>query len=246
MSLAARVADLERRLANVTRPGTVVEADYAKARLRVKIGANTTAWLPWMTSRAGGDRSWHAPEIGEQVLVLSPSGDMAQGYIVPSVFQNDFGAPANAETMHRTEYEDGAIVEYDRENHRLKAIIPGEVIVEAEGAVKVTSEKSIEATAQEDIVADSQQNITATAQQDISATAQGDIVATATGSITANATASVTITAGAEIALSAPLISIVGEVVQTGGDMLSMGISAQLHSHSAVTTGTEVSGPPVP
>ncbi len=238
MSMAARLADVERRLANVTRPGTVVEADYANARLRVKIGANTTAWLPWMTTRAGGDRSWHAPEVGEQVLVLSPSGDMAQGYILPSVFQNKHGAPADAETMHRTEYEDGAIIEYDRENHRLKAIIPGEVVVEAEGAVLVTSEKSIEATAQEDIIADSQQSITATAQMNIVAIAQGDITATATGSIT--------VTAGTEIALSAPLISIVGEIVQTGGDMLSMGVSAQHHLHSAVTTGTEVSGPPVP
>lgn len=237
MSLA-RLGELERRMSNVIRPGTVVEADYAQARIRVKIGGNTTAWVPWMTSRAGGDRSWHAPEIGEQVLVLAPCGDLAQGYALPSVYQNDSAAPASSEKIHRTEYEDGAIIEYDRENHRLKAVIPGEIIAEAEGMIKATSQESIEAFAETNIVADAKGNITARADGNINATAEGNITATATGSASINA--------GTQINIAAPIINLTGQVIHTGGDMLSEGISAQHHGHSAVTTGEDVSGPPVP
>ena len=72
----ARIGELERRLSNTIRPGKVLEADYAKARLRVTMGDNTSAWLPWLTSRAGEDRTWHAPEVGEQVIVIAPGGEL--------------------------------------------------------------------------------------------------------------------------------------------------------------------------
>jgi len=225
----ARVSELERRLSNLIRPGTVTAADYPNARVRVQIGQNTTAWLPWMTHRAGGDRSWHAPEVGEQVLVLSPCGDLAQGFALPAVYQNAHPAPANAATVHRIEYEDGAVIEYDRQAHKLTATIPGEIVATADGDITVTSQK----------------NIAATATQDITANAQGNIEATCAGSATLQAGQSITIQAAAAITLQAPAITITGEVTQTGGDMTSNGISAQTHMHSGVTTGTETSGPPM-
>ena len=85
------LADINSRLARMMRIGTVVELDEAAARVRVTCGAGdgkiTTAWLPWITARAGPDRTWWALEPGEQVMVLSPSGEMAQGVVLGSYLQ---------------------------------------------------------------------------------------------------------------------------------------------------------------
>jgi phage baseplate assembly protein V len=121
---AARIGELERRLANVTRAGTILEADYSKARVRVKLGKNTTAWLPWVSSRAGGDKTWHAPEVGEQVLVLSPAGDLCAGFVLGGVYKQDRPANGDAATVSRTTYADGAVVEYDRAAHAYAISIP--------------------------------------------------------------------------------------------------------------------------
>jgi phage baseplate assembly protein V len=121
---AARIGELERRLANVTRAGTILEADYSNARDRVKLGKNTTAWLPWVSSRAGGDKTWHAPEVGEQVLVLSPAGDLCAGFVIGGVYKQDRPANADAATVSRTTYADGAVVEYDRAAHAYAISIP--------------------------------------------------------------------------------------------------------------------------
>jgi phage baseplate assembly protein V len=134
----ARLGDIERRLSNMIRPGTVLEADYEKARIKVALGKNKTGWLPWVAGRAGGDRSWHAPEVGEQVLVVAPSGELASAFIMPGgVYRKDDAeAPATSPEISRTTYKDGAVVEYDRENHAHKIEVPsgGTALVKVGGA----------------------------------------------------------------------------------------------------------------
>lgn len=89
------LADLERRLANVVRYGTITEVDAANARAKVTFGGETTsAWLQFSTSRAGGARVWSPPVPGEQVVVFSPMGDTAQGVIMGSLPNNAFPPPS--------------------------------------------------------------------------------------------------------------------------------------------------------
>lgn len=108
------IIELQRRLFNLIQVGTVHSADYPKALVRVALGELVTGWLPWLTARAGADRSWWAPSVGEQVVVLSPSGELVQGMVLPALFQTAHPAPGNAETLHHTAYGDGSFVEYDR------------------------------------------------------------------------------------------------------------------------------------
>jgi len=81
------IAELNRRLANIMRIGLVKEIDYKKARVRVKVGEFLTDWLPWVTARAGEDRSWFPVSIGEQVIVLSPYGELSLGVVLPAIYQ---------------------------------------------------------------------------------------------------------------------------------------------------------------
>jgi phage baseplate assembly protein V len=89
------LADLERRLANVVRYGTITEVDAANARAKVTFGGETaSAWLQFSTSRAGGARVWSPPVTGEQVVVFSPMGDTAQGVIMGSLPNSAFPPPS--------------------------------------------------------------------------------------------------------------------------------------------------------
>lgn len=113
-TLSFNVAELDRRLANIIRVGRIAEVDYPEARARVEMGETRTYWLPWLTARASFDRSWWAPEIGEQVLVLSPSGDLAQGLIIMAVYQKAHPKPAESPDIMRTVFKDQFVIEHDR------------------------------------------------------------------------------------------------------------------------------------
>lgn len=142
--LAYRVGELERRLAGLARLGTVAELDAGLARVRVTSGELTTAWLPWLTRRAGPDREWWAPEPGEQVLLLAPGGDLAQAVVLPALYQAAYPAPANAATVRRAEWADGAFWSYDRESGAYVARVQGAATVDAGGKLKLTGEAKTE------------------------------------------------------------------------------------------------------
>lgn len=117
-------AENERILANMIRVGVIAQLDEANARVIVRAGGLTTDWLPWLTLRAGEDRTWWAPEPGEQVLVLSPYGDPAQAVVLPAIYQEAHPAPGSIKTTSRVAFKDGAFVQYDREGHHYHLDVP--------------------------------------------------------------------------------------------------------------------------
>ncbi len=81
--------EMERRLHGLVRVGTVLQVDASKARAKVALGGEAvSAWVPWI-GRAGTVSEWSPLAAGEQVAVLSPGGDTAQGVILGSLFSSD-------------------------------------------------------------------------------------------------------------------------------------------------------------
>lgn len=123
---AFELVELARRLANVVRLAVVHEADYAAARLRARYDVDAdgepvlTGWLPWLTRRAGGDSDWWAPEDGEQVVLLAPSGDLPQAVALPAIHYADRAAPSDDPDRRLTVHGDGARMLYDRAAHLLR------------------------------------------------------------------------------------------------------------------------------
>jgi len=118
------ITELNRRVSNLIRIGVVEQFDAANAMVRIRIGGTLTTWLAWLTHRAGDDISWHAPDIGEQVMVLAPSGELSQAVVLKGLYQNSNPPPVNDPNKHHIRYKDGAVIEYDRATHHLKAILP--------------------------------------------------------------------------------------------------------------------------
>jgi phage baseplate assembly protein V len=131
-----------RRISNVVRYGTVKEADYKKALIRVELQAGelVTDWIPWVTLRAGKDKFWWAPEVGEVMLVLAPSGELANAVALPAAFSNE-NQNADRETIQRQTFDDGTVIEYDREAHKLKMDVKGDVEIKATGNVTIIGER---------------------------------------------------------------------------------------------------------
>ena len=132
----ADLSDLSRLLQNLIRLGTIAEVKGAKAR--VQLGPKlTTEWLNWLTLRAGNTRTWSMPTVGEQVIVVSPGGELTRGIIVPALYSQEFDAPESSATVNTTHYPDGAVVQYDHAAHALTATLPvGTATITAD---KVTS-----------------------------------------------------------------------------------------------------------
>lgn len=114
-------ADINRRLESMIRFGTIADVDHAKARVRVKSGGLTTAWLPWLTPRAGATRDWDPPTSGEQCLLLSQSGDPATGVVLVGLFSEGHPAPSNSPDEHVRIYPDGACIRYNHADSVLEA-----------------------------------------------------------------------------------------------------------------------------
>jgi len=129
--LMYRVAELERIVGSMIRMGKVEEADYEQALCRVRSGGILTGWLQWATTRAMGEKTWWAPRVGEQVMVISPCGDLAQGKVMMAFYQDAATPPANSPDVHLHEYPDGAIIQYDEATGTLTADVPGHANVKA-------------------------------------------------------------------------------------------------------------------
>lgn len=139
------LADLSRRLANLIRLGTIAEVDYAAKRCTVKTGDLLTAPLPWIAMRAGDAVTAWAPSIGEQVVLLSPSGDPSAAVALPAIYSDSFPCPEGGDTAKVTLYPDGACITYDPATHQLDALLPegGKANVTAPGGLHITGDTTI-------------------------------------------------------------------------------------------------------
>lgn len=121
MEHAAQIAEIHRRLANLIRTGLVEEIDHASALCRVRTGDLVTDWLPWFARRAGETATWSPLTVGEQVMILSPSGELSAGYVLTGLYSDSVPAPSEDPAEHITEYPDGCVVHYNHETHTLEA-----------------------------------------------------------------------------------------------------------------------------
>ena len=142
MTLDFEITELHRRVANMIQLGRVCETDYSGAipRVRVAIGQLKTAWLPVLVQRAGEDISSWLLDEDEQVLILSPSGDISQGVVLGAINQQHSPAVNQTADTHQVNYGDGAVISYDRTQHQLTVTLP------PGGRIKLTTPSNITIT----------------------------------------------------------------------------------------------------
>ena len=131
--------DIQRLVRNLIRIGTVSELDLERGRCRIATGGNLTDWLNWLTGRAGDARSWWAPSIGEQVLVLSLGGELETAFVLPGVFSDAHPAPSASAQAAHIAFPDGAVLEYEPATGALKAVGIKSATIEAAERITLTA-----------------------------------------------------------------------------------------------------------
>lgn len=136
--MSFELAEIDRRIATLLQAGCIEAIDYAQARCRVRVGDWVSAWLPWAALGAGQVRHWRPPSVGEQAVVLSPSGDPAAGFVL-SGFYTTQHADANDNRSHTVSWRmpDGTLIEYDWAEQRLNVIAAGTANIQIAGDASV-------------------------------------------------------------------------------------------------------------
>lgn len=208
-------ADLNRRIENLIRTGTVSAVDYDQRRVRVRSGGLESHWLPWLTARAGATRTWSPPDVGEQVVLLCPSGDPAVGIALTGLYSDQFDAPSSSPDEHVTAYPDGARITY---NHATGALTVSGIqtyTVEASASARMDTPRW---------------TLTGDGIIDKTLTVVGDVLAKAKATIAGL----LTFQGGMDGSggTGGATARIRGNVEHSGGTLTSNGVSVDSHTHS--------------
>ncbi|MDC7784770.1 phage baseplate assembly protein V [Rhodoplanes sp. TEM] len=104
--LVTRVAELERKSDNMLRPGPVQARKKIDGEwfVRTKIGGTDekptlSPWLPYAQQNGGpkGLNVYRVPQIGENMMMVSPTGDPRQALLVPMFWSNEHKPPSDKE-----------------------------------------------------------------------------------------------------------------------------------------------------
>jgi phage baseplate assembly protein V len=203
------LTELLRRFENMIRLGRIDQVKHVRpARVRVKTGGITTQWLRYFEVRAGDTRTWNPPTIGEQVVLLSPGGDLSGALVLGGLSQDEHPAPSDSPDETVCDFPDGANLKH---NH-------------ATGAMSITGIKSLFIQASEHVHI-KVPTITLDADQTTSTgkhTIEG-LLSYLAGMSGKNGKGNAT--------------SISGNITHKDGDLESNGIVVHLHVHGGVLQG---------
>lgn len=150
------IAQISRMIENMIRIGTVLEVDLTAPRCRVKTGDLETEWLRMPSRRAGQTRKWDPLTVGEQVIIISPSGVLESGLVMPmGIFSDAFTPPSNSGDVEMTQYPDGAVLSYNHSTSELSIagikmlniVASGDIQIANDGDAIVHCKGALNATA---------------------------------------------------------------------------------------------------
>lgn len=139
MNTLASIQELARALRNMIRTGIIVETDPDTGRCRVQTGGIKTDWLQWLTHRAGRSRTWWAPSMGEQVLILAVGGELDTAFVLPGISSDDYPAPSASSDGWLVEFPDGAVIGYEPETSALTVSGIKTAAISASASITVTA-----------------------------------------------------------------------------------------------------------
>lgn len=123
--------ELNRLLENLIKKGEIAQTDAAAGLVRVQIGSLLTDWLPYFVPAAGGVSVHRPPSVGEFCLILSPSGETANGVVLCGIQSNSYPKPSASSDETVVQYPDGTTTRYNHQS--------GQMSVEAAAALTINA-----------------------------------------------------------------------------------------------------------
>ena len=141
-------ADINRRLENLIRFGTIKTVNPSKPipLVTVELDDIVTPEIRFFNARSGNDSTWDPPSENEEVMVISPCGEIGPTSVVfYGLYNNEHPAPSDDLNKKIRVFADGCISAYDIAAHHLSAILPsgGKAILTADGGITVNGDTTI-------------------------------------------------------------------------------------------------------
>lgn len=133
------IGELLRLIANLIKQGEIAAVDPDARKVQVRTGELITDWLDYFVPAAGEVSVHRPPSVGENCIILSPSGDTSCGLVLCGMDSSKYPSPGNTQPEHIIKYKDGAIVSYNWETGALKAIGVKTANVEAIEKIELTA-----------------------------------------------------------------------------------------------------------
>jgi phage baseplate assembly protein V len=143
---AYATAQHDRMIAGMAMATYVVALDLTASppMCRVSNGEWTSAWVRWHSVAAGKARHWRSPSMGEQGMLISPSGDPAQGTFVPGLYGNAGAPPDNRDHVEVWRFDDGGSLVYDWEARTYTIALPsGTVNIRVGASVATVTDNAV-------------------------------------------------------------------------------------------------------
>lgn len=123
------LAELTRIVHNLLQITTITSVDHAKRLVRVRIGGDESAELPWPADIGRNWVRWKPLRVGQQVVIACPSGDPALAVIIGDLYSNAIDTSETAENLDVIEFENGNRIQHDIATGTITVMAIGNVIV---------------------------------------------------------------------------------------------------------------------
>jgi phage baseplate assembly protein V len=206
--------------------GKITEVDPAKGYARVTFTDDgiVSDWLQIIVKTALNDKDSFTFDMNEQVACLMDENS-EEGVILGATFNDKNSPNGGGVGIFRTVFDDGSVIEYNRNSHEYKLDIKGKINISAQSEVNINAVNA---------------NITATAIAKIEAPA---IQLNGAVAISGGLTVGGTISAPGGGAISGDF-EVDGQI--KGATVTNGTISLGTHKHTGVQTGGGTSGTPIP
>ena len=145
--MAYEIKQIKSQLANMMRLGNVAKVHAAEGLVDVAYDDLIIERMPVFMRRAGEDREYWMPSVGEQGVLLSPSGDLNNAMFLVGLNSAEVPVPRENENLMVREWKDGTFVEIDRDKHIYRVEVPnttGEIVLKVGTTEEKTTGQKIE------------------------------------------------------------------------------------------------------
>lgn len=227
-------ADINRRLENLIRFGTIKTVNPSKPIPLVTVDLDdiVTPEIRFFNARSGDDSTWDPPSLDEEVMVISPCGEIGPTSVVfYGLYNNEHPSPSDELNKKIRVFSDGCIISYDIATHHLSAILPptGTIEVTANGGVTVNANGGVTVNANDGLTINAVSGGT---------THNGNLLINGSSVTTGNNTVG-----GSQLVQGSSHSK--GDF-STEGDVKAGGISLKNHKTSGIQPGSGESGVPIP
>jgi len=169
-----QLAEIYRMLNAMALVGTVTAVDPALG-CRVSKGEIESAWL-----KAPGliGRNWRGASpvrVGTQVLLLSPSGDLANAVIVQTLHTDALPAASDDPELDVIQWDDGTRASYHSGQQLLEVETPGRLLIKVTGDITIETDGHVALKAANSITLDAGADMLLKAAGEIRINAGGEL-----------------------------------------------------------------------